>query len=48
MQYEQLPAVFDLHAAMKPDAPVIHVDRVKSAVLSGKERLSPGNQAATC
>lgn len=44
VQYEQLPAVFDLHAAMKPDAPVIHVDRVKAQSFPAKSgfRLETG------
>ena len=44
VQYEQLPAVFDLHAAMKPDAPVIHVDRVKAHSFPAKSgfRLKTG------
>ena len=44
VQYEQLPAVFDLHAAMKPDAPVIHVDRVKAQSFPAKSgfRLKTG------
>jgi CO/xanthine dehydrogenase Mo-binding subunit len=30
VDYEPLPAVFDLRAAMRPDAPVIHTERVKA------------------
>ena len=44
VEYEPLPAVFDLLEAMKPDAPVIHADRVKAQSFPAKSgfRLETG------
>src|SRR5215467_13005030 len=44
VEYEPLPAVFDLQDAMKPDAPVIHADRVKAQSYPAKSgfRLETG------
>jgi CO/xanthine dehydrogenase Mo-binding subunit len=44
VEYEPLPAVFDLRAAMKADAPVIHADRVKAQSFPAKSgfRLETG------
>ena len=36
VEYEPLPAAFDLRAAMKADAPVIHADRVKAQSFPAK------------
>jgi CO/xanthine dehydrogenase Mo-binding subunit len=38
VDYEPLPAVYDLLEAMKPEAPVLHADRVLAAVQSAKEQ----------
>jgi CO/xanthine dehydrogenase Mo-binding subunit len=46
VDYESLPAVFDLQAAMKADAPVIHAERVKAQsfpVKSGFRLEDSGN-----
>ena len=44
VEYEPLPAVFDLREAMKPDAPIIHADRVKAQSFPAKSgfRLETG------
>ena len=44
VEYEPLPAVFDLLEAMKPDAPVIHAERVKAQSFPAKSgfRLETG------
>ena len=44
VEYEPLPAVFDLRDAMKPDAPMIHADRVKAQSFPAKSgfRLETG------
>ena len=44
VEYEPFPAVFDLRAAMKADAPVIHADRVKAQSFPAKSgfRLETG------
>jgi CO/xanthine dehydrogenase Mo-binding subunit len=44
VEYEPLPAVFDLLEAMKADAPVIHADRVKAQSFPAKSgfRLETG------
>jgi CO/xanthine dehydrogenase Mo-binding subunit len=44
VEYEPLPAVFDLREAMKPEAPIIHADRVKAQSFPAKSgfRLETG------
>src|SRR5574341_1491262 len=44
VEYEPLPAVFDLRDAMKPDAPIIHAERVKAQSFPAKSgfRLEAG------
>ena len=44
VQYEQLPAVFDLHACDETRCAGHSCRSSQSAVLSGKERISPGNR----
>ena len=40
MEYEPLPAVFDPAEAMKPDAPVLHGESVKSETRLDRDQFS--------